>query len=97
MTAAGLDSPHGEVLKELAGMEEKWEITTRVECAEWFPTRLRALLAHETQVNPNGPERSCPLEIEQQAWPTEDYHLARSLVDTDLPEDDLFAGITREP
>ncbi len=24
------------------------------------------------------------------AWPTEDYHLARSLVDTEVPEDDLF-------
>ena len=33
-----------------------------------------------------------PAEI----WPTEDFELARSLVDTDLPEDDLFAGI-REP
>ncbi|MGW1987933.1 mycothiol conjugate amidase Mca [Streptomyces collinus] len=96
MTAAGLHSPHGEVLKELQGVEEKWEITTRVECAAWFPTRLRALLAHETQVDPDGPERSCPLEIEQRAWPTEDYHLARSLVDTDLPEDDLFTGITRK-
>jgi mycothiol S-conjugate amidase len=96
MTAAGLDSPHGEVLKELEGVEEKWEITSRVECAEWFPTRLRALLAHETQVNPNGPERSCPLEIEQQAWPTEDYHLARSHVSTELPEDDLFAGVVPE-
>ena len=27
------------------------------------------------------------------AWPTEDYHLARSLVDTEKPESDLFAGI----
>ncbi|PWI44373.1 mycothiol conjugate amidase Mca [Streptomyces sp. ICBB 8177] len=94
MTAAGLESPHGEVLKELADVEEKWEITTQVECAEWFPRRLAALLAHETQVNPDGPERSCPLEIEQSAWPTEDYHLARSVVETELPEDDLFAGIT---
>ena len=30
---------------------------------------------------------------QQAAWPTEDYHLARSLVDTELPEDDLLAGI----
>ena len=32
-------------------------------------------------------------ECERAGWPTEDYHLARSLVDTELPEDDLFAGI----
>jgi mycothiol S-conjugate amidase len=33
------------------------------------------------------------MEVQQAVWPTEDYHLARSLVDTELPEDDLFAGI----
>ena len=32
-------------------------------------------------------------ELQEEIWPTEDYHLARSLVDTTLPEDDLFAGI----
>jgi mycothiol S-conjugate amidase len=26
-------------------------------------------------------------------WPTEDYELARSVVDTTTPEDDLFAGV----
>jgi len=26
-------------------------------------------------------------------WPTEDYELARSLVPSEIPEDDLFAGI----
>ncbi|WP_370946991.1 mycothiol conjugate amidase Mca [Amycolatopsis sp. cg5] len=93
MTAAGLYSPHGEVLGGWDDSMRSWEITSRVSCAEWFPTRLRALLAHETQVNPDGPERSCPLEIEQRAWPTEDYHLARSLVETTLPEDDLFAAV----
>jgi mycothiol S-conjugate amidase len=34
-----------------------------------------------------------PLEVHQQAWPTEDYELAQSLVPRDLPEDDLFAGV----
>ena len=28
-------------------------------------------------------------------WPTEEYELVRSLVDSTLPEDDLFAGIRR--
>ncbi|WP_035847269.1 mycothiol conjugate amidase Mca [Kitasatospora azatica] len=97
MTAAGLESPHGAVAEELAAAGLlSWEITTRVRCAQYFPTRLAALLAHETQVDPNGPERSCPLEIEQQAWPTEDYHLVSSAVETALPEDDLFAGLTAD-
>ena len=34
-----------------------------------------------------------PLDVQSHAWPTEDYVLARSLVDVPVPEDDLFAGI----
>jgi hypothetical protein len=34
-----------------------------------------------------------PTALQQAVWPTEDYELARSLVDTARPEDDLFAGI----
>jgi len=37
--------------------------------------------------------RTPPREIQAEAWPTEDFELARSLVDSPLPEDDLFAGI----
>ena len=69
------------------------EITTRVPCGDYFTVRDAALKAHATQVDPNGFWFSCPLEVQQAAWPTEDYHLARSVVDTELPEDDLFAGI----
>jgi mycothiol S-conjugate amidase len=36
------------------------------------------------------------VEVQRAAWPTEDYHLARSVVDTELPEDDLFAGVTEK-
>ena len=52
-----------------------------------------ALRAHATQIDPNSSWFACPRDVERAAWPTEDYHLARSLVDTELPEDDLFAGI----
>jgi mycothiol S-conjugate amidase len=31
--------------------------------------------------------------VHQKAWPTEDYELARSLVEVSTPEDDLFAGV----
>ena len=34
-----------------------------------------------------------PLEVSQRAWPTEDFELVGSIVATDLPEDDLFAGV----
>ena len=31
--------------------------------------------------------------MQREVWPTEDFELVRSLVDTTLPEDDLFAGV----
>ena len=31
--------------------------------------------------------------MQRKVWPTEDFQLARSLVQTELPEDDLFAGV----
>jgi mycothiol S-conjugate amidase len=94
MVARGLESPYAERLQDWKpDPENERRITTRVECAEYFATRDKALLAHATQIDPDGPWFACPLEIKREAWPTEDYHLARSLVDTELPEDDLFAGV----
>lgn len=96
MVHHGLESPYAERLRE-------WEddpthadrLTTRVPCAAYFPVRDRALLAHATQVDPNGPWFSVPLAVHQAAWPTEDFQLVHSLVPTDLPEDDLFAGVAQ--
>jgi mycothiol S-conjugate amidase len=34
-----------------------------------------------------------PLDVQREVWPTEDYELVRSTVETELPEDDLFAGV----
>jgi mycothiol S-conjugate amidase len=94
MIEAGLESPYAE---RLATWERKPEdearLTTRVECSGYFAVRDQALLAHATQIDPEGPWFSVPLEIHQRAWPSEDYQLVRSTVATDLPEDDLFAGI----
>ena len=92
MLARGLESPYGEWLERWGDRRER-TITTRVPCADWFPTRDRALLAHATQVDPDGFWFRVPLEVQQEVWPTEDYELVRSLVDTDLPEDDLFQGV----
>lgn len=93
--AAGLESPYEEWL-------EKWQtetkdkssrITTRVRCESFFALRDDALRAHATQVDPTGRWFAVPLEIQQKAWPTEDYELVESRVQTDTPEDDLFAGL----
>ena len=94
MIAAGLESPYAERLEEWKpDPVHAARITTKVPCAEYFPVRDRALLAHATQIDPDGAWFACPMDIHQKAWPTEDYELARSLVDSELPEDDLFAGV----
>ena len=68
-------------------------VTTRVECADYFAVRDDALRAHATQVDPDGFWFRVPLEVQRKAWPTEDFELVRSLVDSPVPEDDLFAGV----
>lgn len=92
MLAAGLESPFESWLQRWADRPER-TITTRVPCAEWFSVRDRALLAHATQVDPDGFWFACPLEIQAKVWPTEEYELAAARVPTELPEDDLFAGL----
>ena len=100
MLRRGLESPYTKIFEERAARAEKnggerreYEITTRVPCGDHFEIRDAALKAHATQVDPEGFWFSCPLDVQRAAWPTEDYHLARSVVDSELPEDDLFAGI----
>jgi mycothiol S-conjugate amidase len=92
--AHGLDSPYAEWLEHWSDEHDlSARVTTRVPCGDWFERRDAALIAHATQVDPNGRWFATPLEVQREAWPTEDYELARSLVDSELPEDDLFAGI----
>ena len=93
----GLESPYAERIAEWLDEDEPegnhFDITTRVSCGDYFEIRDQALIAHATQVDPEGGWFMCPVDVQRQAWPTEDYHLARSIVDADDPEDDLFAGI----
>jgi mycothiol S-conjugate amidase len=100
MIAKGLESPYEERMrdweKRRENSERAWrlpKVTTRVPVADWFERRDAALLAHATQVDPEGWFFKVPLAIQREAWPTEDFELARSLVDSTIPEDDLFAGV----
>jgi mycothiol S-conjugate amidase len=88
----GLESPYVDWLKDRADWPQR-EITTRVEIGEYFELRDAALRAHATQIDPDGPFFRTPNEVRRAVWPTEDFELARSLVDTTLPESDLFAGV----
>ena len=92
------ESPYEEWL---ANWEDKPEdadrITTSVECARYFPIRDAALKAHATQIEPDGRWFAVSTQLQQQAWPTEEFQLASSLVETALPETDLFAGLREKP
>jgi mycothiol S-conjugate amidase len=90
----GIESPYAERLSQwIDRPEDAARVTTRVPCGDYFPVRDAALLAHATQVDPDGFWFKVPLEIHQEVWPTEDYQLVHSHVASTLPEDDLFAGI----
>ncbi|MGQ0481410.1 MAG: mycothiol conjugate amidase Mca [Pseudonocardia sp.] len=99
MQRAGLESPYTEWIKNWT--EDKRDpgarVTSRVECADYFPVRDEALKAHATQIDPTSRWFAVPMEVQRQVWPTEDYELVRSLVGPTrfgtAPEDDLFAGI----
>ncbi len=94
MAERGLEDPFADWKERIRERGwPQWEITTQVRCEECFETRDRALLAHATQIDPNSSWFAVPLEVQGHAWPYEDYHLARSLVDTEVPEGDLFAGV----
>ncbi len=91
LTALGEESPYAEWL-------ENWNrpdrtVTTRVECGDWFDRRDAALLAHATQVDPEGSFFRVSREVQQRVWPTEDFELAASYVPVPEAEDDLFAGL----
>ncbi|MGW0432974.1 mycothiol conjugate amidase Mca [Micromonospora sp. NPDC003197] len=94
MLADGRESPYVEWLERWGDSPDKGaRITTQVECGQYFPVRDDALRAHATQVDPDGFFFQVPMGIQRQAWPTEDFELARSLVESPLPESDLFAGV----
>ena len=79
MTERGLESPYAERLKDWPDdPEHAARITTRVPCADYFHIRDQALLAHATQVDPEGPWFSVPLDVHQAVWPTEDWQLVRT-------------------
>ena len=93
LVAMGEESPYGEWLDRWDRDDKSERITTRVNCGDFFELRDDALRAHATQIDPDGFWFRVPLAVQRKMWPTEDYELVRSLVDSSVPEDDLFAGV----
>ena len=92
MLEAGLESPYAEWL---ANWKPRREVrpATAVECGDYFETRDRALLAHATQIDPDGFWFQVPREIQQRVWGVEEFEPALSYVPIADDEDDLFAGL----
>jgi mycothiol S-conjugate amidase len=88
----GIESPFERWL-------ERWDddyedpTTTRVDVGDHLATARQALLAHATQIDPDGPWFALPEEILRQVYPYEEFTLADSRVATTVPEGSLFMGI----
>jgi mycothiol S-conjugate amidase len=92
--AKGIETPFG-------GWLVNWDtmgfvdpvVTTKVDVADYIDLRSKALLAHETQIDPDSFWFAIPDDMQREIYPWEDYTLVESRVPTDTPEDDLFAGL----
>ena len=74
------------------GFEEP-KVTTQIDVADFIELRSKALLAHATQIDPDSFWFAIPDELQQRVYPWEDYTLIEARIETNLPEDDLFAGL----
>ena len=92
LVALGEESPYAAWMERRRDLPER-TTTTRVPCADWFDRRDAALLAHATQVDPNGTFFRVSRETQAEVWPTEDFEAAASYVPIADGEDDLFAGL----
>ncbi|MGH9136675.1 MAG: mycothiol conjugate amidase Mca [Acidimicrobiales bacterium] len=89
----GLESPF-----EDSWFTRPWQdhrISTTIDVEGYYDRRKAALLAHATQIDPASPFWfALPDEDARRIHPLEEYHLARTTVEVELPERDLFAGMS---
>ncbi|WP_319803785.1 mycothiol conjugate amidase Mca [Dermacoccus barathri] len=92
LVTAGRESPYPAWLERRADRPEG-RITTRVDASKWFDVRTKALLAHATQIDPDGQFFALSSDEQATAWPMEDWDIALSAVPVAEDENDLFAGL----
>jgi mycothiol S-conjugate amidase len=90
--------PDGELVKQMDEMRRWFDrpdaTTTHIPVGDFLEVRDRALLSHASQVSPDSTFFRWPNDLQREVWPTEDFQLADSVRPADLPESDLFAGVT---
>lgn len=93
--ARGEESPYERWFeREFPDRDDRF--TTFVDVGEWLHRRRESLLAHRTQVDPEGFWMRLPDDVIREIVPWEEYVLAESRVGMPAEgdsEDDLFAGI----
>ncbi len=91
----GLESPFSDEWFTRPWPEDR--ITTNIDTSGFGHVRGDALLAHATQIDPASPFWfGLPPEEIAKLNDQEEYILARSLVETPVPETDLFAGVREQ-
>ena len=95
--ARGEESPYTSWFERGFDTDRVDDFTTLIDVGDFLYKRREALLAHRTQVDPEGFWMRLPDDIVRQVFPWEEFILARSLVDVPSSpgeyEDDLFAGV----
>jgi len=92
----GIKSPYSEKMFEAWFEREEIPSTTRIDLSGFTDVRRKALLAHETQIDPSSNFWfGLPAEIEEEIFSYDLYSLAKSIVSPlERQEDDLFDEIT---
>jgi mycothiol S-conjugate amidase len=91
--------PDSDLLEPLATARDRMIeypklATTHVPIGDFLEVRDDALRAHASQVSPTSSFFFWPNDMVRKAWPYEDFQLVESKVVSDMPESDLFAGVT---
>jgi mycothiol S-conjugate amidase len=93
----GEESPYTSWFERGFNADRTDDFTTLIDVGDYLHKRREALLAHRTQVDPTGFWMRLPDDVIREAFPWEEFTLARSLVARTWPdgeyEDDLFAGV----
>lgn len=88
----GLESPYDA--RWLDRPDTDHQITTRVSIEGYAHVRREGLLAHATQIDPDSKFWfGLPPDVDETIHTVDDYRLARGHEYSELPEDDLFAGL----
>ena len=94
--ARGEESPYASWF-ERGFPDSDDRFTTCIDVGDFLHKRRESLLAHRTQVDPNGFWMRLPDEVVREVFPWEEFVLAQSLVDNGVEEGDaetdMFAGL----